>query len=489
MDVALHHLPASELRRRLRSGDVSSLELLDHFLARIERLNPALNAVVALDVERARKRAASADDARTRGESWGPLHGLPMTVKDAFETEGITTTSGAPELSDHVPRADASAVARLKAAGAIVFGKTNLPTYAGDVQTDNPVYGRTNNPWALDRTAGGSSGGAAAALAAGLTGYELGSDIGGSIRNPAHFCGVFGLKPSWGVVPDRGHIPGPPGTLGHTDVGVMGPMGRSAADLALGLDVLAGPEEDDAIGWRLQLPPARNGGALAGLRVATWFDDPAVPVAADVRALLEDAASALGRAGADVVPAAPPVSLGELARSWERLVLPLLFARLPDEAFAALAEVEKAPPAPDEDPNVRALRAITSRHRDWLRADERRHKHRAAFASFFRDHDVLLAPVMPTAAFPHDTERDIPERTIDVDGQVRPYVEALYWNGAIGTLLLPSAVPPIGRAPSGLPVGVQVVAPYLEDRTAVAVAAHLERLLGGFTPPPDPDRP
>jgi amidase len=486
MDVEPHHLPASELRRRLRTGDLSSLELLDHFLSRIERLNPALNAVVALDVERARKRAASADDARARGESWGPLHGLPMTVKDAFETEGLTTTAGAPELRDHVPEADASAVARLKAAGAIVFGKTNLPTYAGDVQTDNPVHGRTNNPWALDRTAGGSSGGAAAALAAGLTGFELGSDIGGSIRNPAHFCGVFGLKPSWGVVADRGHIPGPPGTLGHTDVGVMGPMGRSAADLALGLDVLAGPEEDDAIGWRLQLPPARNGGALAGLRVATWFDDPAAPVAADVRALLEGAAAALGRAGAEVVAAAPPVPLAELARSWERLVLPVIFAGMPDDAFAAFTEVDRTPPTPDEDPNVRALRAITARHRDWLRADERRHKHRAAFAAFFRDHDVFLAPVMQTAAFPHDTERDMAARTIDVDGSARPYVEAMYWNGAIGTLLLPSAVPPIGRTPDGLPVGMQVVAPYLEDRTAVAVAAHVERLLGGFVPPPDP---
>jgi amidase len=486
MDVELHHLPASELRRRLRSGDVSSLELLDVFLSRIERLDPALNAVVALDVERARKRASSADDARARGESWGPLHGLPMTVKDAFETEGLVTTSGAEELRGHVPQADASAVARLKAAGAIVFGKTNLPTYAGDVQTDNPVHGRTNNPWALDRTAGGSSGGSAVALAAGLTGYELGSDIGGSIRNPAHFCGVFGLKPSWGVVPDRGHIPGPPGTLGHTDVGVIGPMGRSAADLALGLDVLAGPDVDDAIGWRLQLPPARNGGALAGLRVATWFEDPVAPVAAEVRTLLEDAASALAGAGAEVAPAAPPVTLGDLARSWERLVLPLLFAGMPDDAFAAFAEVGNTPPAPDEEPNVRALRAITARHRDWLRADEARHKHRAAFAGFFRDHDVLLTPVMQTAAFPHDTERDVVSRTIDVDGDQRPYVEALYWTGGIGTLLLPVAVPPVGRTPSGLPVGVQVVAPYLEDRTAVAVAAHLERLLGGFTPPPDP---
>ncbi|HEV7760491.1 MAG TPA: amidase family protein, partial [Acidimicrobiales bacterium] len=213
----LHFLPAVELCRLLASGEVSSVELLDHFLRRVDEVDGPLNAVVALDADRARQRAAEADAARARGESWGALHGLPMTIKDAFETEGLVTTSGAPELGDHVPTTDAVAVARLKAAGAIVFGKTNLPIYAGDVQTYNEVYGRTNNPWALDRTAGGSSGGAAAAVAAGLTGLELGSDIGGSIRNPAHFCGVFGLKTTWGIVPGRGHIPGPPGTLSAAD--------------------------------------------------------------------------------------------------------------------------------------------------------------------------------------------------------------------------------------------------------------------------------
>ena len=308
----LHFLPATELCRLLRDGDVSSVELLDHFLARVEAHNPGLNAVVALDAERARARAAEADAARRQGESWGPLHGLPITVKDAFETEGLVTTSGAPELRDHVPDSDADAVARLKAAGAVVFGKTNLPIHAGDLQTFNDVYGRTNNPWAPDRSPGGSSGGSAAALAAGLTGLELGSDIGGSIRNPAHYCGVFGLKPTWGVVPPRGHIPGPPGTLKPADVNVVGPLGRSAADLALGLDVLAGPAGLDAAGWRLALPPARNGGALPGLRVATWFDDPFAPIAADTRALLDGAAAALAGGGATVT-AVDPVTFSTVA--------------------------------------------------------------------------------------------------------------------------------------------------------------------------------
>jgi amidase len=480
-DLALR--PATELCELLATGKVGSVELLDLFLARVERLNPPLNAVVALDASRARARAAEADAALARGERWGPLHGLPMTIKDAFETEGLVTTSGAPELRDHVPTADAVAVARLKAAGAVVFGKTNLPLYAGDTQTYNEVYGRTANPWALDRTVGGSSGGSAAALAAGLTGLELGSDIGGSIRNPAHYCGVYGHKPTFGVVPVRGHIPGPPGTLGTPDVGVVGPMGRSVADLELGLDVLAGPDTADAVGWRLDLPPARNGGALAGLRVATWFEDSATRVEAEQRVLFERAAAALAAEGAHVEAVTPPVGLGELAHSWERLVLPIVMSGLPRTVFDQFASVADVMPDDDTDAAGRVLRAITQRHRSWMSADEARHRHRAAFARFFEDHDVLLAPVMPTAAYPHDTDTDIAARMITVDGEARSYMENIAWAGGIGTLLLPVTVPPVGFTPNGLPVGIQVVAPYLEDRTALAAAAHIERLLGGFRPP------
>jgi amidase len=484
MNDDVHFLPATELARLLAAGDVSSVELLDHFLARVDEHDKGINAVVALDADRARARAAEADAALARGESWGPLHGLPMTIKDAFETEGLVTTSGAPVLAGHVPDRDADAVALLKVAGAVVFGKTNLPLYAGDLQTFNEVYGRTNNPWDLDRTTGGSSGGAAAALAAGLTGFELGSDIGGSIRNPAHFCGVFGLKPTWGIVPGRGHIPGPPGALSPVDVGVFGPMGRSAADLALGLDIVAAPSGDDGVAWRLELPPPRNRGAVTGLRVATWFDDPYCTIAADTRVLLDGAAEALAGAGARVAPAAPPAGLEELAHLWERLVLPVLSAGLDEDTFTAFAAIEGTPVAADEDRTLRSLRAMTSRHRSWLAASEHRHQVRAAFARFFDDHDVLLAPVMPTAAFPHDTEREITERTIEVDGVVRSYLDGVSWNGAIGILLLPVATPPIGRTPAGLPVGVQVIAPQYHDRTAIAVAGHLEELLGGFVPPP-----
>jgi amidase len=261
-------------------------------------------------------------------------------------------------------------------------------------------------------------------------------------------------------------------------------MGRSAGDLGLGLDVLAGPPEDDAVAWRLDLPPARNGGALAGLRVATWFDDPFVPIAADVRALLDAAAGALGAAGATVAAVEPPVCLEDLAASWERLVLPIMTAGLSDQEFAAFAQIEATPVGEHEILAVRVMRAITARHRDWLVADETRHHHRRRFAELFEHHDVLLAPVMPTAAFAHDTETELAARTLDVDGDTRPYFESIYWAGGIGTLLLPVAVAPIGRTSGGLPVGVQIVAPHLHDRTAVAVAGHVESVLGGFVPPP-----
>jgi amidase len=285
-------------------------------------------------------------------------------------------------------------------------------------------------------------------------------------------------------VPIRGHIPGPPGSLAVADVGVAGPMGRSAADLALGLDVLAGPSGDDAVAWRLELPPPRHGGAVEGLRVATWFEAPAPPLAADVRAALDRAASALSDAGAAVTAVPAPVPLDELLASWERLVLPIATAGLPDDVFAGLAQAADAPVADDEPAAMRGVRAIALRHRDWLRAAERRQRHRRRFAELFERHDVLLTPVMPTAAPRHGDTHDITARQVDVDGELRPALEGLDWNGGIGTLLLPVAVPPIGLTPAGLPVGVQVVAPHLHDRTAVAVAGILERLLGGFVPPP-----
>ncbi len=474
---------ATEIADGIRTGAVSSVEVLDHLTGRIDRHNPAINAVVALDLDRAYAAAKAADAAVARGEATGPLHGLPMTVKDVWETQGLVTTSGAPELKDYVPVADALAVGRLKAAGAIIFGKTNTPLYAGDFQTFNDVYGLTSNPWDLSRTAGGSSGGSAAAVAAGLTPLELGSDIGGSVRNPAHYNGVYGLKPSWGVVPSRGHIPGPPGSLIETDVNANGPLARSIDDLGLALDTIAGPVPEDAAGWRLVLdegPPVND---LRSVRVATVFDQGGdlAPLARHVRANLDAFVGRIAEAGARVDQVALPVPLADGLRCWQDLVIPIIGMGLADDAFDAFTELGDMD---DGDPGLAAAQALTSRYRRWARANQRRQDQRAAWASLFERYDIVLAPVMPTAAFPHDVDRPITERTVDVDGVAVSHLTAMAWCGAVGSVLLPVVTLPTGLTPGGLPVGIQVIGPFLSDRRILRWAALLDACGPGFTPPP-----
>jgi amidase len=479
MDTAF--LSATELLRALARRELSSAELLALYLDRVAKLNPRINAVVHVDAERARERAAAADAARARGESWGALHGLPITIKDSFEVAGMPCTSGAPELAKHVPAQHADSVQRLVDAGAIVFGKTNLPLYGGDFQSYNAVYGTTNNPWDVTRGPGGSSGGSAAALAAGLTSFELGSDIGGSIRNPAHFCGVYGLKTTHGIVPMRGHIPGPPGMLAESDLGVGGPMGRSAADLSLGLDVLAGPAPSDATAWRLELPPPRAN-RLADLRVGVWLEDPRGPVDSEVGDVLSNAVDALAKTGARIDAVTRPVDAGEQHRTYAQLLNAAMGAGSPPDVLARAEAVAPTIPASEDSFSVNALRGLALRHREWLGLNERRTRLRAQWASYFRDIDVLLCPIMPTAAFKHD-HSEISARTLTINGKAEPYFQ-LFWAGLAVNAYLPGAVAPAGRTRAGLPVGVQLVGPYLEDRTPVAAAALLADVLGGFTPPP-----
>ena len=439
---------ASELVRALRRREISSRELLEHYLERIEQLNPSLNAVVTLDVDAACAAAAAADQATARGHDVGALHGLPITIKDSLETAGMRTTSGAPDLAGYVPARDADAVARLRAAGAVIFGKTNLPTFAMDWQTYNPVFGTTNNPWDLTRTPGGSSGGAAAAIAAGLTGLELGSDIRGSLRQPAHNTGVFALKPSFGIVPVRGHIPGPPGTLSTPDMAVVGPLGRSADDLDLALDVLAGPDATMAPAWRLRLPAAR-GRSLRDYRIAVWLDDPVAPVDMAVLDVLKAAMQALSGAGARVDDAARPVELAEASEVFEKLF----------------------------------IAAVSPGAAEWNYTNEHRQQLRAQWQRFFESFDVVLTPVSPVAAIEHDHTGDVDSRTITANGRPRPYVDQSTWTGLAGGAYLPAAVVPVGRTSSGLPVGMQVIAPHLEDRTAIDVARHIGQVVGGYEEP------
>jgi amidase len=449
-DIALW--PAHRLAEAIRRRELTSRELVEHYLTRIDRLNPALNAVVTLDPDGARDAADAADAALARGEVLKPLHGIPMTVKDTYQTAGMRTTCGLPAW-DHIPDSDAEAVARLRGAGAVIIGKTNTPTLAGDWQTVNPIFGTTNNPWDTARTPGGSSGGSAAALAAGLTALELGSDIAGSIRVPSNWCGVCGHKPTWGIVPQRGHLPPPPGALSNSDLGVMGPMARTVADLELALDVLAGPTAPVSVGWRLELPPARAS-TLNELKLAVWLDDPAYPLEEDVRAVLEAAVAALADAGAGIVDARPPVSLPDVVELHQLLLIPLL---------------EPSSPL---------------RHREWLSANERREQLRARMSQFFCDADALLMPVTVVPAIPHDHGEPLARRTLAGGAGTRSYLDLFGWVGLPTVAHLPATAVPVGHTPAGLPVGAQIVGPYLEDRTTLAVARCIEEQLGGFVPPP-----
>jgi len=467
--------PATELVAGLAARRYSSSELLEVLLQRIATVGEPVNAFVTLDVEAARAASARADADST-------LAGLPLTVKDCFETAGLRTTCGAPWLAGHVPDRDADAVARLRDAGAIVFGKTNTPTMAADGQAFNPVAGTTANPWNLERVPGGSSGGSAAAIAAGLTTLELGSDHAGSVRIPASMCGVYGLKPSVGIVPLRGHIPGPPGTLGGSDMNVAGPLARSADDLDLALDVLAGPDPRDAAAWRLQLPPARAG-SLGDYRLVAWPDDPACAVAPDVAAVIGAALDAIADAGAQLRDSAPPVPLADSIRVHRALLMGVACDGLDDEEFAELQAAVAAGAVDETTDAGRHARWIVQTKRAFNRVDEERAQMAARWAAWFADVDALLCPVVANAAPVHD-HRPLGERTVLVGDEVRDAWDQVSWSSFASACGLPAVSAPVGLTADGLPVGLQVVAPYLEDRTAIDVARRITEIVGGFVPPP-----
>ena len=477
---------ARSLAAAIKDRSISATEALEAHLARIDAVNPIVNAVVTWDTDRAIARAAAADAATAHGESWGPLHGVPMTVKDVWETAGMRTTCGAPEFADHVPDHDAVAVASLRSAGAVIFGKTNTPLYAGDVQTYNELFGVTNNPWDLTRTTGGSSGGAAAAVATSMTPFELGSDIGGSIRNPAHYCGVYGFKPTWGLIPTRGHIPGPPGTLVDTDVNCAGPLARSVDDLSLAFDVLAGADPLHSSAWSLTLPPARPHRDVSGLRIALVLDDTGFPTSSATRSRLRAAADALTDAGALVEEQALPVTMDEMYRSWQALVLPVIGSGLPDDLYDAFAAISADQ---SDDAAGRASAALVSTWRTWRRATQRRALQRLRWADHFERWDLVMTPVMPVPAFPHDVETPMPMRTYDIDGTSHSHLELVAWCGAIGAMLLPVVALPLGlstgstpTAPIGMPIGAQLIAADSTDLDLLAMAAAVDEVIGGYVP-------
>lgn len=478
---------ASELVDCLRGGQLTSRDLLEHYLDRIDIHNPALRAVVTVDADRARAEADEADAALSRGEAVGPLHGLPMTVKDQFATSGMRTSFGNAATADYVPDYDAAPVAKLRAAGAVIFGKTNLPPMAADVQTYNRHFGTTNNPWNPARTPGGSSGGAAAAVAAGLTGLELGGDMAGSIRIPAHYCGVYGHKPSFGLVADPPGAAAPPGYRAEPDIAAPGPLARSADDLELALDVLAGPDPARAAAWHLDLPPARRA-QLADYRVAAWLDDPDCPTDPEVLAPLQTAVAALRNAGVAVDETARPAfSLKESFRNFQKLLYGAISNGLPfTRAWPAKWPWMLTPPVPGDNQLARVLRYGAASHRDWILAHEVREEYRQAWAAFFERYDVLLCPVSPVAAIAHNHRFGgaIIFRSMRGSGQRRPYTDQMMWAGVVGQAYLPATVAPVGMTTGGLPVGIQIVGPDLEDRTTIDVARRLSSVCGGFEPPP-----
>ena len=481
-------LTATEQLAALAAGELSSAELVELYLSRISTHNGSLNAIVTVDPDFARRTAAEADAARSRGDDLGPLHGLPITVKDSYETAGMRTVCGRPDLADYVPTQDAEAVARLRRSGAIIVGKTNMPTGNADVQASNPVFGRTNNPWDRSRTSGGSAGGGAAATAAGLTSFDYGSEIGGSTRIPAHFCGLYGHKSTWQSVPLVGHIPGGPGNpgrWGEADMACAGVQVRGARDIIPALEATVGPLNPDG-GFSYTLAPPRAT-VLKDFRVAVWADDPDCPIDKDVRRAIDDAVTALRSVGARVVehPASIPV---DIATSHE-LFLSLVMAAfsvdrstISPRSGGALALRSLRHPRGDAGA---ALRGTIQSHRAWLLRDAARREIAARWVGFFKEFDVLLLPVTPTAApGHHNKDHDRFGRTIDVDGVARSYWDQTKWSALANIAGAPATTMPITTNAAGLPIGIQAMGPPGGDRTTVEFAALLTEVLGGYRIPP-----
>ena len=471
-DQQLAFAPATEQFKLLEGGKIGAAELLELYLARVDRFNPAYNLLVAFDRDRARAAAREIDSQRTGGEPLGPLAGLPITIKDSFEVTGMPTTCGLEHLREHRPDRDADAVALLREAGANIFGKTNLPAGASDWQSFNPVYGISRNPWNPARTVGGSSGGAAGAVAAGLTSFELGSDIGGSIRIPAHFCGVFGHKPTYGLIPVRGHIPPPPGMLTRPELGVAGPIARSAGDLALLMGVLAEP-----------LPPPRHD-RLQDFRVGVWMGGEAYRVDSAYRAALETYIGDLRAAGARIENVALPVDPQGSYETYLQVLFAIVGAPAPREAdaFEALADQDETGIA------AKLARYMRTTLGEWFELAEKRAHLMRDWAGYFRDYDLLLCPAVPVVAFPHMAEgsgvhSDQLFRRVTIDGKPAPYLD-FTWQSLALVANLPATLMPTGKFVDGLPTGLQIIGPNREDRTVVRFAELAEHAAGAFVPPP-----
>ncbi len=464
---------AKRLACLVKDKQLSSVEVTRFYINRIGKHNPVINAVIAERFEAALDEARQADEKVRRGEPVGALHGLPMTIKDAYEVTGLTCEVGHLPFKGRVSDTDAVVVQRLRAAGAIILGKTNTPLHCADLQTYNAIHGTTCNPHNVERTPGGSSGGAAAALAAGMTPLEFGSDIGGSIRTPSHFCGLFGHKPTFDIIPQRGHVPPAHGAITTSALNVMGPLARSVDDLELAFDVTVGFDSKPGVGAELALPPS-SVESVKHLRVGLWLGDDYCPVDTEILAGIQRAAQQLEALGAQVEEAEPEFSLAEHHETYLMHLSPIIGASFGPDQLALMEDVARELGPDDKSHNAIQARGALLPHREWLVWNEIRAHMSAKWAAFFDDYDVLICPVTPTTAMPHDQDTPFGARKIMVNGTPRPYSDNVVWAGVATLCSLPSTAVPVGRHSDGLPYGLQVIGPEYGDRTTLAVAKMLE---------------
>ena len=474
-------LDAGELARKIRDREISSLELTEHYINRIEQLDGSINAVVVRDFDRALSAASKADEELARGNIAGTLHGVPVTVKEAFNIAGLATTWGVPELRDNIAGTDAEVVNRLRRAGAVLMGKTNVPFGLGDIQTYNELYGVTNNPWDLSRTPGGSSGGSAAALAAGLCALEVGSDMAGSIRVPAHFCGLYGHKPTWGIIPNQGHSL--PGAVASPDLGVVGPMARTVEDLVLAMDLLAGAQPLNQPAWRLRLPrPDKN--SLREYRVAILPGSGIAPIDDEISARVVETGKILAEQGAQVSDQAlPDIDLKGNHETFLNLMWSLTTDGVSEEQYLKARQLADSIPSADLSDAAIAARARVISHRDWLHYNNQREVLRYAWRKFFDEWDVLICPVFAVTAISHD-HSPVNQRVLDVNGVPQSYFQPMFWAGMSTVSYLPGTVFPAGLAQNGLPIGLQVIGAEYNDYITLDFVRLLTKHTGGFQIPP-----
>jgi amidase len=481
---------ATQAVKAIKAGVISSRELTKHVFRRIKKHNEKINAFVTLNEEQALRRARKADNSLTTGKIWGPLHGLPILIKDQFPTAGLRTTCGFPELADYIPQENAVAVDRLLAAGAIIVGKTNTPIGASDIQTYNKIAGTTNNPWDVSKTSGGSTGGGAAALAAGLGFLELGADLAGSIRTPSNFCGVCGHKPSLHVVPLQGSIPPLPTLIppslnlaGLNDLAVAGPLARSAADLKLELEIIAGPAPEDALSCRWKLPKARKA-TLKDYKVGYVTDDPFCPVNPEIKTIISNTALALRKEGVKVKEGWPEgMKPSEIFDTYFKLMATFV-SQSPAFTDKVINTLKMLFNMPYGDYYRNFVDGLTISHKDWSTLAMRRLASRLAWQEYFKTFDAFLMPANCVPAFAHNHDRNMWGRIIESSDSTRYYAETFKWISIATLAGLPVTVIPVGKTKANLPVGIQIMGPYMEDGTSLDLAMKMENVLGCFTPPP-----